>query len=122
MPTIAGETNMENLIDNLPKAVGATVRHFRAQRNWRQSDLAEATNLSQSTISSIENGASQNTENLLMVARSLGMKVSELYAAAENLEARSPALRALASHLTQAATALEPAEIEALFRQVIESE
>ncbi len=63
----------------LREKLGQRIRVLRAERGWSLKDLAAATRLSVSQISSIERGANlPSMESLLAIARAFGMKPSQM--------------------------------------------
>ncbi len=63
----------------LREKLGQRIRVLRAERGWSLKDLAGATRLSVSQISSIERGANlPSMESLLAIARAFGMKPSQM--------------------------------------------
>lgn len=65
----------------LRQRLGHRIRMLRAERNWSLKDLAAATNLSISQISSIERGAHlPSMESLLAIARAFNLRPSEIMA------------------------------------------
>jgi len=70
--------------DQLREKLGQRIRQLRAARNWSLKDLAQASRLSVSQISSIERGANlPSIESLLAIARAFGLKPSELLASVD---------------------------------------
>lgn len=69
------------LTGRLRERLGQRIRVLRAERGWSLKDLAAATRLSVSQISSIERGANlPSMESLLAIARAFGMKPSQMLA------------------------------------------
>lgn len=69
------------LQDRLREKLGQRIRVLRAERDWSLKDLAAASKLSVSQISSIERGANlPSMESLLAIARAFGMKPSQILA------------------------------------------
>lgn len=69
------------LTGRLREKLGQRIRVLRAERDWSLKDLAAATRLSVSQISSIERGANlPSMESLLAIARAFGMKPSQMLA------------------------------------------
>lgn len=69
------------LADRLRDRLGQRIRVLRAERDWSLKDLAAATRLSVSQISSIERGANlPSMESLLAIARAFGLKPSQMLA------------------------------------------
>ncbi|MGQ9917536.1 MAG: response regulator [Bryobacteraceae bacterium] len=69
------------LTRRLREKLGQKIRVLRAERDWSLKDLAAATRLSVSQISSIERGANlPSMESLLAIARAFGMKPSQMLA------------------------------------------
>lgn len=69
------------LTERLREKLGQRIRVLRAERDWSLKDLAAATRLSVSQISSIERGANlPSMESLLAIARAFGMKPSQMLA------------------------------------------
>lgn len=69
------------LQDRLRDKLGQRIRVLRAERNWSLKDLAAASRLSVSQISSIERGANlPSMESLLAIARAFGLKPSQILA------------------------------------------
>ncbi|MEJ5369263.1 MAG: response regulator [Bryobacteraceae bacterium] len=69
------------LTGRLREKLGQRIRVLRAERGWSLKDLAAATRLSVSQISSIERGANlPSMESLLAIARAFGMKPSQMLA------------------------------------------
>jgi len=67
------------LQDRLRERLGHKIRMLRAERDWSLKDLAAASNLSVSQISSIERGANlPSIESLLAIARAFDRKPSEI--------------------------------------------
>jgi DNA-binding NtrC family response regulator len=67
--------------DRLRERLGHRIRLLRAERDWSLKDLAAATRLSVSQISSIERGANlPSMESLLAIARAFGRKPSDILA------------------------------------------
>jgi DNA-binding NtrC family response regulator len=67
------------LTDRLREKLGQRIRVLRAERGWSLKDLAAATRLSVSQISSIERGANlPSMESLLAIARAFGLKPSQI--------------------------------------------
>ena len=72
------------LQDRLRETLGHRIRLLRAERDWSLKDLAHASRLSISQISSIERGANlPSIESLLAIARAFNRKPSELLASIE---------------------------------------
>jgi DNA-binding NtrC family response regulator len=68
--------------DRLRQSLGHEIRMLRAEREWSLRDMAGATNLSVSQISSIERGAHlPSMESLLLIARALRTRPSHLLSA-----------------------------------------
>jgi DNA-binding NtrC family response regulator len=68
--------------DRLRERLGQRIRLLRAERDWSLKDLAAASRLSVSQISSIERGANlPSIESLLAIARAFERKPSEILAA-----------------------------------------
>lgn len=69
------------LQDRLREKLGQRIRVLRAERDWSLKDLAAASRLSVSQISSIERGANlPSMESLLAIARAFGLKPSQILA------------------------------------------
>jgi DNA-binding NtrC family response regulator len=69
------------LQDRLRDKLGQRIRVLRAERNWSLKDLAAASRLSVSQISSIERGANlPSMESLLAISRAFGLKPSQILA------------------------------------------
>jgi len=67
------------LTDRLRERLGQRIRVLRAERDWSLKDLAAATRLSVSQISSIERGANlPSMESLLAISRAFGLKPSQI--------------------------------------------
>lgn len=67
------------LTDRLREKLGQRIRVLRAERGWSLKDLAAATRLSVSQISSIERGANlPSMESLLAISRAFGLKPSHI--------------------------------------------
>lgn len=65
--------------DRLRQSLGHRVRMLRAERDWSLKDLADATKLSVSQISSIERGVHlPSMESLLAIARAFTLRPSQL--------------------------------------------
>jgi DNA-binding NtrC family response regulator len=72
------------LQDRLREKLGHRIRLMRAERDWSLKELAGASRLSVSQISSIERGANlPSMESLLAIARAFGGKPSEILASIE---------------------------------------
>ncbi len=72
------------LTDRLRDKLGQRIRVLRAERDWSLKDLAAATRLSVSQISSIERGANlPSMESLLAISRAFGLKPSQILASIE---------------------------------------
>ncbi len=72
------------LQDRLRERLGHRIRMLRAERDWSLKDLAGATRLSVSQISSIERGANlPSIESLLAIARAFDRKPSEILSSIE---------------------------------------
>jgi DNA-binding NtrC family response regulator len=70
--------------DLLRARLGQRIKMLRVERDWSLKDLAAATRLSISLISSIERGANlPSMESLLAIARAFGKKPSEILAASD---------------------------------------
>lgn len=70
--------------DKLRERLGHRIRMLRAERDWSLKDLAAATRLSVSQISSIERGANlPSIESLLAIASAFDRKPSEILASIE---------------------------------------
>jgi len=70
--------------DRLREKLGHRIRMLRAERDWSLKDLASASNLSVSQISSIERGANlPSIESLLAISRAFELKPSEILASIE---------------------------------------
>jgi len=70
--------------DVMRARLGQRIKLLRVERNWSLKDLAAATRLSVSLISSIERGAtSPSMESLLAISRAFDKKPSELLASIE---------------------------------------
>ncbi len=69
------------LPDRLREKLGHRIRLLRAERDWSLKDLAQASRLSISQISSIERGANMpSLESLLAIARAFDKQPSEILA------------------------------------------
>lgn len=72
------------LPDRLREKLGHRIRLLRAERDWSLKDLAQASRLSISQISSIERGANMpSLESLLAIARAFDKQPSEILASIE---------------------------------------
>ncbi|MGO9239271.1 MAG: response regulator [Bryobacteraceae bacterium] len=72
------------LPDRLREKLGHRIRMLRAERDWSLKDLAQASRLSISQISSIERGANMpSIESLLAIARAFDKQPSEILASIE---------------------------------------
>ena len=72
------------LQDRLRERLGHKIRMLRAERDWSLKDLAAASNLSVSQISSIERGANlPSIESLLAIAWAFDQKPSDILASIE---------------------------------------
>ncbi len=72
------------LPDRLREKLGHRIRLLRAEREWSLKDLAQASRLSISQISSIERGANMpSVESLLAIARAFDKQPSEILASIE---------------------------------------
>lgn len=60
------------LINHEPATAGDVLRTHRAALRWSQGDLAKASNLTQVTISRIENGATPSARTARKLADALG--------------------------------------------------
>lgn len=70
--------------DRLRERLGHRIKLLRVERDWSLKDLAAATKLSVSQISSIERGANlPSIESLLAICRAFGRKPSEILASIE---------------------------------------
>ena len=70
--------------DRLRERLGHRIKLLRVERDWSLKDLAAATKLSVSQISSIERGANlPSVESLLAICRAFGRKPSEILASIE---------------------------------------
>lgn len=70
--------------DRLRERLGHRIKLLRVERDWSLKDLAAATKLSVSQISSIERGANlPSIESFLAICRAFGRKPSELLASIE---------------------------------------
>lgn len=70
--------------DRLRERLGHRIKLLRVERDWSLKDLAAATKLSVSQISSIERGANlPSIESLLAICRAFGRKPSEILALIE---------------------------------------
>ena len=70
-----GRTDADRLRENL----GHRIRVLRAEQHWSLKQLAEASNMSISQLSSIERGAHMpSMESLLAICRALGVRASSL--------------------------------------------
>ncbi len=70
--------------DRLRERLGHKIKMLRVERDWSLKDLAAATKLSVSQISSIERGANMpSVESLLTICRAFDRKPSEVLAAIE---------------------------------------
>ncbi len=70
--------------DLLRAKLGQRIKMLRVERDWSLKDLAAATRLSISLISSIERGANlPSMESLLAIARAFGKKPSDILAASD---------------------------------------
>lgn len=70
--------------DRLRERLGHRIKVLRAERDWSLKELAGATRLSVSQISSIERGAHlPSIESLLAICRALDKRPSELFASIE---------------------------------------
>jgi DNA-binding NtrC family response regulator len=70
--------------NRLRERLGHRIRLLRAERDWSLKDLAHASRLSVSQISSIERGANlPSIESLLTIAKAFEMKPSEILASIE---------------------------------------
>ena len=80
-------------LDGLVAGVGARVRALRSQQGMTLSELAEATGLSASMVSTVERGrTAPSLGTLARLASGLGVRVASLFSAAPADE--SPVLRA----------------------------
>jgi transcriptional regulator with XRE-family HTH domain len=67
------------MVTNASIQLGKRIRSLRREKNWRQIDLAEHSGVHEVHISDIERGAREIClNNLLALARALGIAVSEL--------------------------------------------
>jgi transcriptional regulator with XRE-family HTH domain len=67
------------MVTNASIRLGKKIRSIRREKNWRQIDLAEHSGVHEVHISDIERGAREIClNNLLALARGLGITVSEL--------------------------------------------
>ncbi len=72
------------LTGRLREKLGQRIRVLRAERGWSLKELAAATRLSVSQISSIERGANlPSMESLLAISRAFGLKPSQILASIE---------------------------------------
>lgn len=64
---------------NLEK-IGATIKKFRNEKEWRQDEFAEHSEVPMSTITKIEAGVIKNPsiEKMAKIAKALGITVDEL--------------------------------------------
>jgi DNA-binding NtrC family response regulator len=68
--------------DRMREGLGHRIKLLRVERDWSLKDLASATKLSVSQISSIERGANlPSVESLLAISKAFGSKPSEIFAA-----------------------------------------
>ena len=70
-------------LSNLPvrERLGRRIRSLRALRGWTQGDLAEASGLHRSYVSSVERGERNvGVENLVLLADAFGVTLAELLA------------------------------------------
>ena len=59
--------------------LGRRIRAERALRNWTQGDLADASGMHRSYVSSVERGERNvGVENLVLIASAFGLTLSEL--------------------------------------------
>lgn len=60
------------------------IREVREQRGWTQEDLADASDVSLSTIHRAEEGANVRLDTLALIAQALGVDVSDLLPKADS--------------------------------------
>ena len=71
---------------NVSRAFGAALRSARLERGWSQESLAERASLDRTYVSGVERGTRNPTVHTLWrIAEGLGLRPSELVAAAECL-------------------------------------
>lgn len=59
--------------------LGRRIRSLRALRGWTQADLAEASGLHRSYVSSVERGERNvGVENLVLIADAFGLSLADL--------------------------------------------
>ncbi|MBI1953241.1 MAG: helix-turn-helix transcriptional regulator [Candidatus Omnitrophica bacterium] len=69
------------------KNVGKKIKELRLAREWTLADLAKRSQVTISTLSRIESGKMTGTlESHTQIAQALGVRLAELYAAADPLE------------------------------------
>lgn len=79
--------------------VGRKIRQFRQTKGWSLAELAKASSVALSTLSRIETGRMTGTlESHLRVAKALGVRLAELYAAVDPLGAPAELHRASDPH------------------------
>lgn len=109
---------MTMLLAPSAKTIGLTIRSIRDARQWTQADLATRAGLKQSTISLVEQGRSQNPENLGKVAIALGYALSQLIAGAERLENQEGAMRGIVDTAVEMGEALASIDLDDIERRL----
>lgn len=114
-----GTQTLEQLrVELTPRTIGMVIRLARQNQDLSQVRLAEMAGLVQPTISELEKGRAQNSENLDKVARALGLKLSRLIEAAEQIEsAKGRGTKGFFATVNALTEALDPIEIGELFRE-----
>ena len=71
-------TNSEKIRDNINGEVGKRIRMYRSGCRYTQEGLAEAVNISVSTLKQIENGFGIKIDNLYLLSLVLDVDISDL--------------------------------------------
>lgn len=75
------------------KVIGSNIRRLRG--SMKQQELAEKAGVSRSTLSSIENGKSIELDNLLKIAKALGIDPANLFLSEDDRQEVSHKLKLL---------------------------
>lgn len=78
------DTELARIEKDVARRVGAAIRRGREERGWRQTDLAEAANMQQGTLSKWERGTlTPSIAELAWLEQCLDLKPGALFTAAE---------------------------------------
>lgn len=99
------------------RTLGQAIRLARRSKGLTQAQLARLAGTVQSAVSDTERGESFEYKNVARMARSLGMKTSQLFQAAEALQEADSKVRELYAGVNKLLGLTEPDEMKELFRK-----